>query len=409
MQLVAWIGLCLFITISNTYAQAHRTLPKGVRLFAYRNVNTTPIDATYNQAQAVSPLSYDINANAETLSGLGDIAEFYFEQIRAVSPAAYDQLTFGKFNLSAEAQVLVHGFGGGYGISNRLTVYGILPYYDARVNMKYRQDQGSNAQQVADQVQQESGNDISGVIANITDTIPAATGNLLQSVVTNTFGYKEVGTWQGKGYGDFELGAMYLLLDRPTWGVAVTGGIVAPTGRQDDPDILQDIAFGDGQWDVFVESAIGLMPSDKWWFGHTLRYTYQAPTDKTLRIPSDPDFPLSDQKGRFNVKFGDRIDTIFTVTRLFNDWLSLSPSYEMNYQMSSRYDSVYRDANGYLAQNSDRLAHILRLSGAMSSVQPYMKKLFPLPAVITINVQQTIGGRNVPKIGRYEIEFRMYF
>jgi hypothetical protein len=397
-----------FFMVSSTYAQVHKTLPKGVRLFAYRNVKTSPIDAEYNQSQALNPLSYDVKANAKTLSGLSTGVQTAFDQIRAESQQAYDDLTFGDFNLSAQAQVQVHGFGGGFGITDRLTVYGILPFYDARVNMQYRQDRGSNAQQVADQVA-DNGGDISGAISSIVSSIPSVNGNLIQSIVVNTLGYKPIGNWHGRGYGDFELGAMYLLHDSSRWGMATTNGIMAPTGRQSDPDLLQDIAFGDGQWDIFTELAVAYMPSNSWRFGTTWRYTYQAPSEKTLRIPFAEDIPLGDTKGRFDVKFGDRIDATISGTHLFNDWLSVSPLYEFAYQMPSKYESRYSDANRYLAANSDRIAHNVRLSGSFSTVTPYTKKKFLLPAVITMNVQQTVAGRNVPKMTRYEIEFRMYF
>jgi hypothetical protein len=37
-------------------AQIYKTLPKGVRLLAYRNVTTSKIKANYNQAQAETPM-----------------------------------------------------------------------------------------------------------------------------------------------------------------------------------------------------------------------------------------------------------------------------------------------------------------------------------------------------------------
>jgi len=406
MHLRLVISTLIFFMISSSYAQVHKTLPKGVRLFAYRNVKTSPIDAEYNQSQALNPLSYDVSASAKTLSGLSTAVSNAFNEIRSESQEAYDKLTFGDFNLSAQAQVQVHGFGGGFGITDRLTVYGILPFYDARVNMQYRQTRASNAQQVSDEF---NNGDINGAISNILNIIPSVSGNLIQSIVVNTLGYKPIGNWHGRGYGDFELGAMYLLHDSTHWGLATTNGIMAPTGRQSDPDLLQDIAFGDGQWDIFTELAIAYMPSRKWMFGTTWRYTYQAPSEKTLRIPFDEDIPLGDTKGRFDVKFGDRIDATISGTHIINDWLSVSPLYEFAYQMPSKYESRYSDANRYLAANSDRVAHNLRLSGSFSTVTPYTKKKFILPAAITMNVQQTVAGKNVPKMTRYEIEFRMYF
>ena len=406
MRFLLWAGLAINLIFPITYAQVHKSLPKGVRLFAYRNIKTTPIDAEYNQTQAISPLSYDIKANSQTLSGLGAGVKAAFDQLQAASPEAYRDLTFGDFNLSAQAEVQVHGFGGGFGVTDRLTVYGILPFYDAHVRMKFGQERGSNAQEISDRF---GDGDIDNAIANIVATIPSVTGNLIQSVVVNTLGYKPIGNWHGRGYGDLEMGAMYVLYDNPTWGLATTNGVTAPTGRQADPDLLQDIAFGDGQWDVFSEFALGYMPHKRWMFGSTFRYTYQAPADKTLRIPFDEDVPIGDTKGRFNVKFGDRVDATISATHVFNDWLSVTPLYEVGYQKPSRYQSQYTDANNYLSENSDRIAHNFRLSGSFSTVTAYIKKKFILPAVITMNVHNTFAGKNVPKMSRYEIEFRMFF
>lgn len=409
MSRFGWSLLSLALTISSAYGQSYKTLPKGVRFVAYRNVNTTKIDATYNQAQTVSPLSYEVNANAETLSSIGAAVQAYFTELRAISPEAYERMTFGQFQLSAEAQVTVHGFGAGYGVSDRLSLYGILPYYRGRVDMKYRQLRGSNTQEVADEIEQNGGGDVDSTLANITSALPGATGNLLQSVVVNTFGYREIGNWEGAGYGDLELGGMYRLVDKGTWGIAITSGVVAPTGREDDPDILQDIAFGDGQWDGFVEGAFGVSINDSFFIDTTTRYTYQAPSKKTLRIPTDPSFTLSDQKGSFDVKFGDRIDSTLSMTYLLNDWISFTPGYEMNYQMSSKYDSVYGEANEILATNSDRLGHVARFSAKLSTITPYLKKQFLLPGFIQFNVQQTVAGKNVPKMGRVELELRLLF
>ena len=87
----------------------------------------------------------------------------------------------------------------------------------------------------------------------------------------------------------------------------------------------------------------------------------------------------------------------------------MTPAYEVNYQMSSEYDSIYDDANEYLAYNSDRVGHVARLTTTISSIQPYLKKKFVLPATINLNLQQTVAGQNVPRMGRVELEFRMLF
>ena len=403
------LGLGSFFVFSTGYAQVWKTLPQGVRMLGYRNVTTTIVNSEFNQAQAETPLGSTINASAANLATIGDSVNYYIEQLKTISPEAYNKFTLGRFSVGGEAQLNVNGMGLGWGLTDRLTVYGIMSYYSANVRVKYKQLEQSNTQEVADILQNSGVSDGDAALANITAALPTTSGTTLQSVLVNTYGYKEIGDWYGSGYGDTELGATYGLIDRGYWGLSLTGGVVAPTGREDDPDLLQDVAFGDGQWDVFTETAIGYAVNDNLRFGTYLRYTYQAPADKTLRVPTSRDVPLSSQKGRFNVKYGDRIDTSFNMTATFNDWFSFTPAYEFFYQLPSQYESSYSAANEYLAVNSDRMGHVARFTTSISSIQPYLKKQFLLPATLNFHVQQTVAGKNVPKVGRFEVELKLLF
>ena len=93
----------------------------------------------------------------------------------------------------------------------------------------------------------------------------------------------------------------------------------------------------------------------------------------------------------------------------FNDWLSFTPIYRFMYQLPSEYTSKYTEADGFLSNNSDKIEHQLQLTTSLSSIQPFLKKKFLLPAQINMNLVQTVGGKNVPKVGRFEIELRMMF
>jgi hypothetical protein len=393
----------------SAHAQVYKTLPRGVRMLGYRNVQTTRISSEYNQSQAESPISYSLNATAPVLEEASETIRYFFQQLQATNPGAYNNFTYGEYQIDGEAQMQVHGMGLGYGITDRLTVYGMLPYYTANVRVKYKQNRPSNVAETSDKVATGATSDSAQLLANTLAAFPEGNGNLLQSVVVNVYGYQELGNWQGSGYGDMELGMSYNVVDRGYWGLTLTGGAVAPTGRVDDPDMLQDIAFGDGQWDGFAEAATGYSFTDHFRVGTTVRYTYQAPAEKTLRVPTSRDYTLSEQKGTFDVKFGDRVDASFLATAVFNDWFSLTPAYEVFYQAPSQYSSAFGAANDYLAYNSDRMGHNARMTASISSISPYMKKQFLLPAQLNFMVQQTVSGKNVPKVGRFEMELRVLF
>jgi len=286
--------------------------------------------------------------------------------------------------------------------------YGEIAYYNATVRARMSRTSGNTYEDVARLLEQNGGAQNTIVAENLRQMIDANEGTI-QSVVTNYYDYKPIGDWYGKGFGDMETGFMAKVIDKGVTGLLLYPGVVLPTGRQDDPDILQDIGFGDGQFDFFGEAASGYVVNDKLSFGTIFRYTYQAPTTKTLRVPTQRDFKLSDQSGEFNVKYGDRVRWALNSRYNLNDWVSFTPSYTFMYEKQAEYDSKYGVANEYLAYNSDKLEHQVQLTTTFSSITPFLKKQFLLPAQVNVNLVKTIAGRNVPNMGRFEVEFRMLF
>lgn len=401
------LGLCflLLLVTSALQAQVWKVLPKGVRIVGYRNVTTTKISSNFNQTGQESALGASFRVDGTTLNKMMNYA---ITPGQDIDEAAFNSLLIGAYDIDAEAQVNVHGTGFGYGITDRIMFYGEIAYYNAQVKTKIKRTAGNNYDRIADQLLQAGGTLNTIIGENIRNMIDV-NERTIQSVITNEYKYQPIGDWHGSGYGDMETGIMAKVIDKGVWGVMVYPGVVLPTGRQDDPDILQDIGFGDGQFDLFSEIATGYVFNDKISVGTTLRYTYQAPTTKTLRIPEERDFQLSDRKGSFRVKYGDKINWSLMSTYTVNDWLSFTPVYRYMYQAASRYDSEYGAANSFLAYNSHRQEHQAQLTTTLSSITPFLKKQFILPAQMNVNLVKTIGGQNVPNVGRFEVEFRMLF
>ncbi len=321
---------------------------------------------------------------------------------------AYEALLVGEYKVDAEANVNVQGTGFGYGITDRVMFYAELAYYKAHVKAKIKRTAGNTYKRTAE-ILEENGGTQNGMIAeNLRRMIDANEGTI-QSVITNHYGYKPLGDWYGSGFGDMETGLMTRLIDRGSWGLLFYPGVILPTGRVDDPNILQDIGFGDGQFDLFAEIGTGYIINDAFSLGTTLRYTYQTPGSRTMRIPEDGDFTLSDSTGEFKVKYGDRVNWMFNSTLALNDWISITPIYRFMYQLPSSYKSEHLEANDYLSNNTDKLEHQVQLTTSFSSITPFLKKQFFLPAQININLVQTVAGKNVPNAGRFEMEFRMLF
>jgi CO dehydrogenase/acetyl-CoA synthase epsilon subunit len=400
-----WSLLLLSLSISTgALAQVWKTLPKGVRILGYRNITTSKVNSNFNQFRSASPLGSSFRVDAATFSAATNGAF----NANDFNSDAYNKFLVGDYKVDAEAQFNVQGTGLGIGITDNVMFYAEVAYYSAQVNSNIKRTSGNSYEQTARALELAAGDVNVATAESLRNFIDADEGTI-QSVLTNHYKYKPIGNWTGTGYGDMETGAMIKMVDRGVWGVMAYPGVVLPTGRQDDPNILQDVGFGDGQFDFFGEMASGYVLNDNINFGTTLRYTYQAPTTKELRIPGSRDFTLSAESGDFSVKYGDRINWMVNSTFMIGDWISFTPVYRFMYQLPSQYDSKYKDANGYLGYNSDKQEHQAQLTTTFSSITPFLKKQFALPAQININLVKTIAGKNVPNVARFEVEFRMLF
>lgn len=407
---LAIAAICAISSFS-LFAQYYNTLPKGVRTAVYRNVQTSEIDSTYNQNSTLNPISYDIEVNADSLNSIeNESIQGVFEYVKGVNPEGFSKISAGAFKISGAATLNVDGYGIGWGITDRLTAYGSLPIYQANVKMKYTRTKQNNFEEVGDIYSSGSDNDLGQGLGNILGSIPdVLSGPTIQNMITEQYGYKEIGDWSGQGPGDLELGLMYNFLNRESYGLMLTGGAVAPTGRQDDPDILQDIAFGDGQWDAFMEFGGGYKLSNSLILNSFARYTHQFEAQKELRVPQSSDNATSSQKGSFLEKRGNKVLTNFNVDYIHNDWLNFNAAYISENIGKSRYESDFGDANEWLAANTNSSAQSIRLKAELSSVNSYMKQEFLLPAQIKFYYQSTLSGQNSPDVDRYEVEFRMFF
>jgi len=382
-----------------------KTLPKGVRIAGYRNVVTSKIESNFNRVGEEGTLGTQFRVDAKTFN---EMAGNILQPGSDIDADAYNSLLVGEYKVDASAQVKAHGTGFGIGLTDKIMFYAQIAYYEVQVNSSIKRTKGNTYEETATLLEQNGGTQNIVLAENLRHMIDADEGTI-QSVITNHYGYRPLGAWYGKGYGDLETGFMLQLADEGSTGLLFYPGVVLPTGYQDDPDILQDIAFGDGQYDLFTEFATGYLHNDHLMFGTSFRYTYQSPTTKRMRIPEDRDFSLSATSEDVAVKYGDKIDWMFNTTIAFNDWLSVTPTYRILYQMPAKFNSGNKEANEYLAYNSDKLEHQAQLTTTLSSITPFLKKKFLLPAQINVNVVQTVSGKNVVNANRFEVEFRMLF
>ncbi len=400
------VSIISLVAISS-YGAYYDTLPKGVRTAVLRHVSTTSIGSKLNSSNKSEDFAWQVNLDGETIKNLNSAFEAAMTSLEKLSPKAYSEFTAGEYKGSAEAQVNVEAFGIGYGLTEKLTTYFYVPYYVVNVAVDVGTLRPNNVNSTVGQV---GGSGTGSIIQSLGPTLAEVLNeNTYQSIFVNKLGYQPLGDWEGQGLGDMEIGFLYKLTDLKDKGLAISAGVVAPTGQEDRPDVVQDIGFGDGQWDAFFEFGGGIDWGSKLSFDSYARYTHQLPMTRELRIPESEDFPYSSKNAAFDIKLGDKIKWSFSSTYDVTDWFGITPAYSYEYVYNSDYKSIDPEADRIYELNSNSTSKQVKLALKFSSVNLFQAKKFVAPLDFTISGQRVIGGKNSPEYTRFDLDFRIFF
>lgn len=372
-----------------------------------KQVSTNNVTSNFTQGSSEEKLGAVVPLNAKTLENAESFTKSYFDALKAASPEAYEAFSFGEFQIDGSARANVTGGGFGIGLTDRLTVYTSASWYRAHVKMQVSQTAVGNHATVQKAINDSNADQW---VKEVTNQLFDVNGELLQSVIVNYYNYKPIGDWEGAGLGDIDIGALYRLTDLPDRGLTLGLGVTLPTGRTDDPDNLQDFAFGDGQTDLFIEAMAGITPGGRdFSFDTKFRYTYQFASTKKLRIPETKEVPIGRENGEFREKLGNVYELGSYVTWHGMDWLSVSTGYQVSFTEEASYESKYLSANEILAEGSDKVAHVARAALDFSTTKLYQKGTFAVPFDIGVSYQHRFMGKNTPKYDRIDLDLRFYF
>ena len=381
----------LFFFCHQAQAAYYDVLPKCVRNFTYRYIQTSQVGGSYNSSGKFEGYNVNANINADSIRGIISAVDTYLDTLSAADYAAF---SFGTFEGSAKSKVSAHAFGMGYGLTNRLTAYAFIPYYMAVVDLNLnRTVKGRNNVGTAIQI----------------EDLPEVDARLIQSLFVNYFGYKPLGKWEAKDFGDTEVGAMYQLSKGRRGGVLANIGAIVPTGREDDANTLQDIGFGEGHWSAFFELGGGYRFNVWWSVDAWGRYTYQFPFKRTERLPDSLSFPVTSRSGQVKINPGNKYQLNLQNTLHWSDQWTTSLLYTYDKKNLDDYSSAFAISDEYLESNTNETTHTARINLGFSTVSLYKRKKFVAPLDINLAAQSIFSGVNVPKYERYDLEFRLYF
>ena len=397
----------------DSYADTADVLPKGVVSFDTTYYHYFDITKRYNPDGDSEDLAADYN---------GDLNSNVFPDLAALDTYVGGNATIGKSVVDFTYFYRWFEFMFAYGITDKLTLGVLLPYNYTKNEVNARLD--SSTANVGKNPIYGTGGDPFG-----SPLIPIAYGGVPMNTkdVQNLLGrgldvngdgvidipgykYKKFKTWSDSLVGDIEVGAKYQLYNKDPWAFAFATGVRLPTGQEDDPDNLVDLAPGDGQTDILFRLFADYKGIKNLLLNATLYYDVQLPDKQTLRVPENVNRPITANKEDVDRNLGDIIELEMMGNYSFTPQVSTGIKYHYTKKFK---DSVNGDkglAYSSLEDETDSTSHMILLSLGYNTLQMYMDKKFPVPFYTNITYRNRFAGtNNVTKSQYLSLNLGFYF
>lgn len=383
-----------------------QVMPKGVRSFRLAGFTTEAGDKFDGGGRVVS-LAADINKPI-TLKQLADAQPKGFE--RGQFKGGLQSLNFdlnavaGEASGSVDTRITTTLPIFAWGVTEKLTLAVAIPIIYSNLNVATGWTANMNMQAVLDKA-----------VSNGMSAKVVSKEALLQNVVESKLemlGYKPLVSETHTDMGDTTLIAKYQIGKGDRYALALTGRVVAPTGRTADPDKVIDIAGGDGQWDVGLGTSADYIVSSKVTTTVAVGYLYQIEATKTKRLPNSWDDTLSnDIDHDTSEKNGDIMGGSFGTRWQVLPVVALGAAYSYQYKLPDQYSGskFESDRYGFLAKDSQQRLQAAQVSVSVSTVDLFLKKKFVAPLEVNLGFTGIIDAQNTALANLTSLELVSYF
>lgn len=381
-----------------------KVLPKGVRNFTIRTVDTKldkKNDAEGDHVNLGDPIQKGLTFEKIIAGEEGSLKGLALVGMQSTGFEEDDSLGTYTADLKAHVRVVAPVFA--YGLTDRLTLAIAVPYYQAATNVAVGFKTNETGELFLQALQNRQ---LTAAAVETVSKLNNAIGELQNKLMEN--GYEPLGDWQKSGYGDTTLAAKYLAFDGDAFDVATTFGVVAPTGRLDNPNILTDIPFGDGTWDAFLQASFDYSFAQGWLLNYYSKYLYQFESERDIRLVTEVE-SIKGPLEKVNYKMGD----IWT-TGLSAQWepdFGLVSGVGLDYlrKFGDRYyvedpdvDARYRQETYH---ESVRNTYML----GYSTIPAFRRKAFAAPLKATLVYSRVADSVSNPTNDIYQFDVKLFF
>lgn len=393
-RLIVFFIMTAFLPVSLSFADDATVLPKGRFRLAVQGLISLPITERFDTDGNTEDLATDFNVN---------LNNEIFDDLSLVEAAfglPGGSATFGRSVVDFERHIQIYEFQAAYGITNRLSVGLIVPYWIQKIDVKAELDNSTATVGVNPAVP--------GNVAPL--GVPGTRLPTTEDVQTflESQGFRRVEDWSDKTFGDMFGGIKYQYYQSAHWRLAATGTVRFPTGKWDDPNNLVDNDTGFDAWGLGIqlhqdfvwqqaglEKNAGLLTPGAFSINTTFRYEAILPDQKPFRVCNIhrticPDF---DPKVDRNV--GDIIQAeISGSVGLFVTGLTLTPIYTYSHKFKDNFSGDLGFDYDQLRVETDYHSHVLDVRLSYSTLDLFLKKQFPLPLSVSFRYWDRLLGNN---------------
>ncbi len=377
------------------------TLPKGVRNPRFINVITS-VDTRFTDSGGTESLGNALNKFVTWQDMLREVEAREGRDKRVLVEGLIDKnsedlgegpgSTSGEVNTFANVKVAALA----YGITDRLTIAGVLPIVKVDVSASTAYVANNNTTRFLKEVSSAQ----SPLVAQET----AAKFNDSINRKLTRLGYEPIPASQTiSGVGDFQLVTKYRAYDDGVNSIAVRNALIFPTGIAPNPDKALDVPTGDGRYGVALSGIYDRKLPMDFRFNSYLTYTAFLPNNVERRIPTSVFDRLSADKEVVHENLRSQFLMSSGLEHKFSKiGVIVGGGYTFQYMTRAEYDPgtllIGNDAGRYsLLSDVQPLQsmHSMVLSAGFSTVDWFREKKFVYPFQFNLAYTHPLAGRNV--------------
>jgi hypothetical protein len=223
------------------------------------------------------------------------------------------------------------------------------------------------------------------------------------------FGYDQFETWRGEGLSDVEFSGRYQYVKTKKWRHAFTAGFRIPTGRTDNPDNLADMPFGLGAYQMLLRSNHDVAVSDKLTVNLSLKYDIVGSDRQEKRVPTDVDQPITSNKVRVDIDYGDVFELDTKATYRFTPQWSTFGRLRFTYKEKNDVDGPSGINVDSLESETDRQGQQYQVGVAYSTVSRYLDGDARVPLRAALSYRDRFAGENLLDSQYLKFEGQLFF